>query len=503
MPVPQFGAGASPTLFANPPGSTPGNPALPTAAPVQPPIVAQDDGEDDAPAAPAGNAPISIGDYQMPRIGSGFPAQSAPVAPVPAATPVAAPSNPVQSFLQRAAAGLHSVAQGGSLYGAITGNPDDATSKQAQISNVTARALIAKGVAPPIAVAAVQPGNTELLKSLIDQNFGPKTLTPLGEGYVADKNGNIRRAYEPDKEKHSVVKIGQDAMGREQYGTLNQATGEIAPIKAPNAGTGDVGTGLPGDLTKHGPEYISSLPPLYQGTVQGLVEGTAQIPRITTKNQQQWQMLFDMAKQADPSFDSAKYPARVAGMKDFSGGGKSAEMVRAANQTIGHVGDLIEKADALHNRSFVPWNYATNKISSAMGDDAAGNWVTNAHAVADEIGKLFKGNNLSDTEIKQWAENLTPNMSPQQQRGSIKNLMSLLQHSLDALEDKRTASIGQMASDKMGPLLTSKSKEILDRVMKWANGEAAAAPEASAAPTPLTVGQSTKVGEVTIKKVRD
>lgn len=71
-----------------------------------------------------------------------------------------------------------------------------AQQQQQQVQNQTLQALIQKGVDPTTAQAAI--GNPELLKALVTQNFGPQTLTPLGNGYVADKGGNIRRAYEPE-----------------------------------------------------------------------------------------------------------------------------------------------------------------------------------------------------------------------------------------------------------------------------------------------------------------
>ena len=46
----------------------------------------------------------------------------------------------------------------------------------------------------------MQPGNTEMLKQLVTQAFGPAQIDNLGSGYIRDRNsGKITRAYEPDE----------------------------------------------------------------------------------------------------------------------------------------------------------------------------------------------------------------------------------------------------------------------------------------------------------------
>lgn len=132
-----------------------------------------------------------------------------PIAPVPAnpppvitaQQPIAAPApgpNPFSGILNRGADALASIGRGGSLLGAVRGAYDDPQSQAAAVSNLTARALIAKGVDPQTAIAAVQPGNGEILKQLVDSNFGPNTKTSIGNGYVVDKRGSVTRAYTPD-----------------------------------------------------------------------------------------------------------------------------------------------------------------------------------------------------------------------------------------------------------------------------------------------------------------
>ncbi len=93
---------------------------------------------------------------------------------------------------------LQSIARGGSLLGAIKGDYDDKVSQQAQAQNLTAKALLAKGVDPQAVAAATAPGNGDLLKTLIAQAYGPQPVQSLGNGYIYNPaTGQTQRAFPP------------------------------------------------------------------------------------------------------------------------------------------------------------------------------------------------------------------------------------------------------------------------------------------------------------------
>lgn len=408
--------------------------------------------------APNQAQPIAVGNYQMPRIGDAGQFQPSPAIQAAAAAPPSAlnanaqqpgPQPQEEASLPPAFGGdyLSRVQAGGGLIRSLFGATPGQQNLKAQYDAFRS-ALIANGENPQTAAskAMVAAMNPEAAKTILPELF-------------------------TNKEK--FAKIGTDALGRDRYGFVNELA-QTVNGQAINAQGGqqpyDIGNGLPGDTTKTGDAYIASLPKEYQGIVRGFVEGTAKMPNITTKNQQAMQTYFDMAKQADPSFDATNYGARQKGMNSFKAG-TDASVVRSANQVLGHISDLTDKANELGNRSFTPYNAATNTISSIFGNDAANNWITQAHAVADEMSTFMKGTgHSSDTEIKQWLDSLSPNMSPQQQRGAIKTLMGIYDHALQALEDKRTGAVGSMAADKMGPLLTQSGKASMDKINTWANG---------------------------------
>lgn len=136
---------------------------------------------------PAPQAPPQVGTPQ-PIQGAQQPIQGYQQ---PIQQPQQTAGGPISGFLGRAADALMSIPRGGA--------PDPAA-VAAQTANRTAQALISRGVPQDVAITAVQPGNAELLKQLIDQKFGaPKPPTALGQGYIYDPNKNaVVRAYEPD-----------------------------------------------------------------------------------------------------------------------------------------------------------------------------------------------------------------------------------------------------------------------------------------------------------------
>jgi hypothetical protein len=121
-----------------------------------------------------------------------------------------------------------------------------------------------------------------------------------------------------------------------------------------------------------------------------------------------------------------------------------------------------------------------NRLKNVWSEEVTGSGAvpgfrTAAHAVVDELGKVFKQNNLSDTEIRKWEENLPPQMSPAQQREQIKQFQTLMHGAMGALEDKRKQAIGDRAAAKQKPLLSDEGAKGLQKLEEFANPKAPAA----------------------------
>jgi len=201
-----FASGASPVPFASRPEPAP--------APVAP--------STDLSAASRNRAPddfISVGNYQMPAFRGEAPAAPAPAAPAPVVTQGASPGPAPFSLagigegagdrLMKATRGfignLHNGPIGALAAGAgslITGQNTDPSSIASEQSNMSARALMAKGASAAEVQAARY--NPALMKALVDNYYG--------------------------KDKWAVVQTGEDGDGRKTFMQQNQVDGTLRPI---------------------------------------------------------------------------------------------------------------------------------------------------------------------------------------------------------------------------------------------------------------------------------
>jgi hypothetical protein len=398
------------------------------------------------------NNPIAVGNYQMPRVGNPDQFQPQQAMTPPNAQPtqgqVPQQSQPDIPQLQASQPGFGAFYQnlkhGGGLIGSIaagvTGQRNDPQGQQEALLQAQYRALIPILGEQKARLAVVSPEAGKLL--------------------LAQALGN---------DQYSVVQTGENDLGRKTFEVFNKKTGEHTPIAGAAA---DAGGGL-GNMELSGKEYLATLPKAQQNQVIGMVEGTIPPPSSFAMSKPYWANLLAAAKNYDPTFDATKWAGRVAGVKDFSAG-KSSEMVRSANQTLHHVGQLLDSMDELNNGQYPIKNAVGNAINERVfGTGEQGAFRTNAHAVAEELSKVFKGANLSDAEIKTWESNLSENMSPEQQRAQVAKLRDLLQGSLQALEEKRINSIGPVAAEKQGPIIREEGQKVLDRINNWVNANKA------------------------------
>jgi hypothetical protein len=278
-----------------------------------------------------------------------------------------------------------------------------------------------------------------------------------------------------NKEKYGVV--SEDPLEGKKYGFINEREQTIngKPIGqgvAPSAGgMGSLQQAMNAGVT--GEALYEHVPPAMRGTIKAMVEGRQPLPSTTAMRSPATLALIDAAHAIDPTFDATTWKARNEAGPDWTKG-KSAEMVRSANQTLAHVGSLMDAMDKLGNRAMPAWNAAGNFVQEQFGAGEQGSFRTNAHAVAEEMSKVFKGANLSDAEIKHWEQNLSENMSPTQQKAQIAKLSELLHGSLQALEEKRLTAMGPAMAEKQGPLIKAEGQKVLDRIAKWTEGDAAA-----------------------------
>jgi hypothetical protein len=186
-------------------------------------------------------SPLDGAQWPQGPVGSPYQANaqaSLPSQPPQQAQPMAPQTGGLGAALSGFIGNLHT-GPIGALAGGLAsglGLQDPATAQKLKTQNLTFQALVNKGVDPTTAQAAI--GNPDMLKTLITQAYGPQTVTPLGNGYVADKQGNIKRAYEPeDKIPQGFTKDDNGNMHFVPGGPADPAYQRLVAAKAadPNA----------------------------------------------------------------------------------------------------------------------------------------------------------------------------------------------------------------------------------------------------------------------------
>jgi hypothetical protein len=224
--------------------------------------------------------------------------------------------------------------------------------------------------------------------------------------------------------------------------------------------------------------YLRSMPGSQGDMVRGIIENTLPPPTAASmaRKDSPYPAAFAAARAIDPTVDPNAYAGRVAGYRDWAT--KGAESARALNQTIAHQSEaLIGAMKGLNNYDTPILNGAKNWLSeNVAGSGAVPAFRTSAHAVVDELGKVFKQNNLSDTEIRKWEENLPTSMSPAQQRAQIKVFGQLMHGAMGALEDKRKQAIGDYAAGKAKPLLSAEGARGLKALQDFSAEPSGSAP---------------------------
>ncbi len=412
--------------------------------------------------APNQAQPIAVGGYQMPRMGDAgqYQPQQAMLPPNAQPTQGQLPQGqPVPMQAPQPQQELPPAFGGGSILGRL-GNPDGLI---ARLTGNDSRSVSQQNLKAQY---------DALQRTLIDGGMTPREAQSKAMLAVMnpDAGKTILQEALTSKQKYGV--ISKDPLEGEKYGFINERDQTIngQPVTAQPAAGGSLATlqaAQSAGVT--GPALYEHLPASMRGVVKAMVEGRQPLPSTTAMRSPATLALIDAAHAIDPTFDATVWKARNEAGPDWTKG-KSSEMVRSANQTLAHVGSLMNAMDNLKNRQMPAWNAVANTVSEQFGAGEQGSFRTNAHAVAEEMSKVFKGANLSDAEIRHWEQNLSENMSPTQQKAQIAKLSELLHGSLQALEEKRLAAMGPAAAEKAGPLIKAEGQAVLERIDKWVKG---------------------------------
>jgi hypothetical protein len=424
-------------------------------------------------AAPAQNAqasPLDTAQYPFGPVGAPSQANAQMTGPVPAVSappvasqPAAQPSAAGPGIGSNLMTGYENLRHGGGLIGsvvaALTGQRNDpygiAQQQQAQAANLTARALVAKGVDPAVARAAVQPGNTEFLKTLIAQTFGPSKRTFQ---HYKDANGNeIAGVFDPD---------------------ASDAQSSFTPISAPPSSPS-----APTTI-----EELRAKDPALAAQAEAVHEGRLPFPTASRVNPQQ-QRLRDVVATIWPDFDAnvsrtrQKFQAEYGSTTPNSVGGQKILMGTA----LGHLGELAESATKMNNSSgfgLAPVGHFINRVENTTTTNSA-----NAVALEDkaakfsgEVGKLYSGSQGGGVqEREETRSRFSPNNTPQEMAAALEASRDLIlskQRALEAQAESIYGPEGAQKFDFVGPEGRAALERIEKAIVKLRGGN----PEGGATP---------------------
>lgn len=227
----------------------------------------------------------------------------------------------------------------------------------------------------------------------------------------------------------------------------------------------------PPAATGTGPVTAESVPARMRGQVQAISEYRSPMPAMGRNNPFSQELAY-WVHQVNPSYDGTQFQARNKTQSAFASG-KEAQNITSINTAIGHLGSLYDSAGQLGNTSFRGYNSFGNWLSKQTGKDTVKPFELAHAAVAEELGRAFKGGIATQGEVATWEKAINDADSPQQLRTSIKTITELLASRIHALEDQYESSMGK-GPDKS--FVREKSQQVLDRIGGGASAPGATGP---------------------------
>lgn len=238
------------------------------------------------------------------------------------------------------------------------------------------------------------------------------------------------------------------------------------------------GSKIPGDETKDGAEYISSLPVGVAGTIKAIHEGREAPPPAGSRSAAA-QTILGALNHAYPDYDATKYPAYLKARTAFTGG-PEAKGINALNTVEGHLSRMLNHANAAFTSGGV-----TGRLTGFFGDKDVQALNVDRTAVSTELSKAYAANQITEGEIKDWESKLDitrPGMTTGKLVNYIKEIDALLESKQKAYQTQWETAAPAASIVSPVPIISS------DAAAARANirGEAAPAPVVASAPTAPT-----------------
>lgn len=375
------------------------------------------------------------------------PASAPPDVPRPAPAPMSFAGPPAQApspgLGDRLGASLQSFnnTQSGGLLGKLTngisslvsGQRTDAAGvqQQAQQSAVSANAtaLGAKGIDPAAiaaATASAKAGNLEPMKTLFNKAYGPQTVQSLGSGYIADKEGKITRAFEPDDK--TPVGFQKTDKGLQ---AIPGGPADPSYIRSKTIGETDPNAvkvlGKGGELYKIGPDgqptivhkndegapeatlndpttsamaaqYLAGDRTVMQNLGRG-AQGAANIVKLRTEIYKQAQGAGLDGKGIVDNFN--EQAGAVAGQRAV--GTRAANISLAANEANNMIPIALAASDKLPRSQYMPWNQMVQAVQKGASSPELASFVAATNSLVNSYVRAVSPSGVPTDSMRQHA----------------------------------------------------------------------------------------------------
>jgi hypothetical protein len=252
----------------------------------------------------------------------------------------------------------------------------------------------------------------------------------------ADPNAPLTKVLDP-----AAIKANP------QLGKLT--AGQYAAGLAKGFGTAPISVGGADTSALTGDDYLATLPGGVNGPkaklLRAIANGDQPGPTGRSAASGPGQLLMQQVLQYDPSASAINLDARKKTREAFTSG-VEARSINSLNTVTGHLVGLSGAIQRLDNSTIGGLNVVTNAVQPAVGvqskQKALADFKFFKTAVANELTKVFRGQNGAESDIKGWEKQLNPNSSPVELNQTV--------HSMIEAMKSRLESLGQQYSQGMG-----------------------------------------------------
>lgn len=300
--------------------------------------------------------------------------------------------------------------------------------------------------------------------------------------------------------RQQIKVIGKDRYGEDIRGIFDPDTGKVTPLPS-----NPLGRTVNSDTDNTGPAFLEILKeddPAYARQVEAVINGDAPFPTGKQAQTPLGRKIIQDVLTVEPGSSVSDFATRQGVRKDYASG-NAAKVTKAVNTAITHGAGLEKAISDLHNFSFAPGilNTATGAIKKQYDTKyqaARKEFETNAENYVRELDFAISGGRPTVSGAAHQRSAFDINASPEENMASLRKSIELLKGRLDSHAEGFNKG---MRTNREGMDFVDPTNK---RVFQHLLGETAPAPAAAtpAIPPPLlSVGKSTVINGVTIKRL--